>query len=911
MESAAVADFLEGVTEQAVALLIEGEAGIGKTTVWLSAVEQARTLGMRLLVARSPAAESVLAYAALADLMSGVDAAVLASLPKPQQRAMDRVLLRGEAEDGGTDPRAVAAGFLSVIDILAADSPVVIAIDDLQWLDTSSAGALAFACPRLGGQVGLLGTLRTDSEADSTLRLPQLPRPDRLRRIRAQPLSVGALHALLYQRLGRTYSRQTMVRIHEVSAGNPLYALELARSIGHAATLADRPLPPTLADVVRTRVGALAAELQDVLLAAACAASPTVEIIARTSGMATDRAVELLEEAEDKGIVAIEGNGVRFTHPLLARGLYTSATGAKRRATHRRLAEVIEEPELQARHLALGSTRGDPRTVRSLDVAAESAQSRGAPAAAAELTDLAIGLGGDTPQRRIRSAHHHFNAGDPARARAQLEATIGELGPGVLRAEATSLLGYIRLLDDSFPEAVDLLERALSDAAGHPAVLVTLLVTLSFALFNAGRLDDALRRAEESAVCAEGLGRPDLLSQALSIQTMLAFLQGDGAHESVLRRAVELEDPAANIPSAFRPSAHQAVIRACTGQLDQAIDDMRSLRRRCTERGDDGELMFIAFHTAMTEIWRGSFADAALIVEDTVLLAQQLGGDLPMSVALTARALLGAYTGRVDETRKDASAAMAASCRCGSALLGEWPRTALGFLEVSLGNHQAAVDTLEPLLPKLHAAPNATEIIAASFVADAVEAMVALDRYAPAVPLVEALERNGRRLDRPWMLAVGARGRAMLCAAAGDVTAAALAAGDAMSAHEQLPMPFERARTQLLLGQLQRRQRLKEVAAATLHDTLDTFERLGTPLWANRARAELGRANVGRHGDATLTPSERRVAELAASGLKNRNIAAAMFISPKTVEANLARIYAKLGIHSRAELGRLMSRPDV
>jgi DNA-binding CsgD family transcriptional regulator len=908
---AAVADVLKDVAERPCALLIEGEAGIGKTTVWLAAVEQARTRGMHVLCARSAAAESVLSYAALADLMSGVDATVLASLPKPQQRAMDRVLLRGGADDIATDPRAVAAGFLSVIDILATESPVLVAIDDFQWLDTSSAGALAFAFPRLVGRVGLLTTVRTDAEPGHTPPLPQLPRPDQIRRIQVQPLSVGALHALLHERLGRTYSRPTMVRIHEVSAGNPLYALELARSIGDAATLTDRPLPPTLDDVVRTRVGGLDTELQGVLLAAACAANPTVELVARTSRTSIDRAVELLEEAEDKGIVGIEGNGVRFTHPLLAWGLYTSASAAKRRVTHRRLAEVIEEPELRARHLALGATSGDQHTVRSLDAAAESARNRGAPAAAAELTDLAIRLGGDTPQRRIQSAHHHFQAGEPARARAQLEATIAQLTPGVLRAEATSLLAYIRLLDDSFPEAADLLEGALPDATGHAAVLVPILITLSFALFNSGRLHDATRRAEEAVAHAEQVGRPDLLSQALGMRAMMTFLEGDGCDEPSLRRAVELEDQQANIPTALRPTAQHAVIRACVGELDEAHDTMRALRRQCIERGHDGELMFVAFHSAMTEVWRGNFAEAALTVEDTVLLAHQLGGDLPKSVALTTRALLGAYTGRVDEARRDAASAMAASRRCGSALLGEWPRTALGFLEASLGNHQAALDTLEPLLSKLRAMPNATEIIAASFVADAVEAMVALDRCPSAVPLVEALERNGRRLDRAWMLAIGGRGRAMLSAADGDVGAAVVAAHYAMSAHEHLPMPFERARTQLLLGQLQRRQRRKEDAAATLRDALGTFERLGTPLWANRTRAELGRANIGPHRDAELTPSERRVAELAASGMTNRSIAAAMFISPKTVEANLSRIYTKLNIHSRAELGRHMSRSEL
>jgi DNA-binding CsgD family transcriptional regulator len=184
--------------------------------------------------------------------------------------------------------------------------------------------------------------------------------------------------------------------------------------------------------------------------------------------------------------------------------------------------------------------------------------------------------------------------------------------------------------------------------------------------------------------------------------------------------------------------------------------------------------------------------------------------------------------------------------------------------------------------------------------------MISLGRSGEAEPLIEALERNGRRLDRPWMLAVGARGRSMWLAAQGDVEGAARKAQDAMAEHDRLPMPFERARTQLLLGQLQRRQRQKDAATKTFREALQAFDAMGTPLWADRVRAELARVKVAPSHDLALTPSERRVAELAASGMTNRDVAAALFISPKTVEANLARIYRKLGIKSRAELGRVI-----
>ncbi len=299
--------------------------------------------------------------------------------------------------------------------------------------------------------------------------------------------------------------------------------------------------------------------------------------------------------------------------------------------------------------------------------------------------------------------------------------------------------------------------------------------------------------ADDAVTHAESFGRPDLLSQALGMRAFRAFLNGDGVDESGLRRALELEDHRANIPFALRPTVHNAIVRSCTGELDWAHRELTSLRRRCIENGQDGELMLVALHGGLVEIWRGQFAAAALIAEDTMQLAQQLGGDLPLSVALTLRALLGAYLGRVDEVRADVDEARAANLRCGSDRLGELPATALGFLEVSLGNYGAALDAVAPLMSKADAEPNATEIIAASFIPDAVEAMVALDRLESAEKLVSAVLRNGERLQRDWMLAVGGRGRGMLLAARGDTSGAVEAVEQAMVAHDRLAMPFERA----------------------------------------------------------------------------------------------------------------------
>jgi DNA-binding CsgD family transcriptional regulator len=909
IEARAAGRFLASASAEPAALLIEGEPGIGKTTLWLAVLEQARDRGFRVMSARAAAAESVLAYTALADLFDAVDTSAWPDLPAPQRLAVDQVLLR--ADNGtATDQRAVAAAFLSVIERLSDQGPVLLAIDDLQWLDASSMHVVAFAARRLSGPVGVLGSVRTEAGGGASATWLQMPRPDAVSRIRLSPLEIHDLHAAVSARLRRSFSRPTIGRIHEVSGGNPFYAIELARAIDERGPGIETALPRTLTDVVRARIGRLDPDVHDALLAASCMATPTVELVSSVTIDDDDRLVELLENAESKGIIAIDGNRIHFAHPLLARGVYTEAAPAQRRTMHRRLADIVDEPELRARHLALAATRGDDITLRALDQAAESARLRGAPAAAAELMDLAIGLGGDTPARRLRSALHHFDAGNRERARVVLEETVEQLTPGNLRAEALSRLAVVRLYDDGFFEAARLLQRALSEVEADSPLRVQILITLAYALLNSNEAEAGLQTAEEAAGHAERLDHGHLLGLALGMRVVLRFLCGKGLDDVDLRRAVELEDPKVFTPLVFRPSIQRALLLEWTGQLDEAHALLQAIRRLCVEKGEEGELVFIAQHVVLSSIWQGDFAEADLVAEDAMERARQLGGDTPLFLALGLRAKLATYAGREADARRAAREALEISKRIGSFRLAERVVAALGFLDVSLGNYEAALATLQPLLGRFDPGSSPTELPNAAFLPDAVEALVQLGRLAEAEPLVEALERNGRRLDRPWMLAVGARGRAILLAALGDLEAAAEAAQRAMAEHARLAMPFERARTLLLLGQLQRRRRRKESASVSLQEAFDVFEQLHVPLWADRARVELVRANVGPRRSGQLTPSEQRVAELAASGMKNRDVATALFISPKTVEANLSRIYRKLGIKSRAELGRHMRNPD-
>jgi DNA-binding CsgD family transcriptional regulator len=252
---------------------------------------------------------------------------------------------------------------------------------------------------------------------------------------------------------------------------------------------------------------------------------------------------------------------------------------------------------------------------------------------------------------------------------------------------------------------------------------------------------------------------------------------------------------------------------------------------------------------------------------------------------------------------------MQAAHRCGDAEAALRPIECRAYLENFLGNHAEALNILQPRLRSFTDLPN-TELSTAAFIPIAVDAMIALGRTDDAEPLIAALENNGTRLDRPWMLAVGARCRAMAYAHRGDLGAAEHSAHQAMSYHERLPMPFETAITQLFLGQVQRRRRRKPAAAATLGEALRTFDRLGMPMWAQRARTELDRLHTTHSGGEQLTAGEHRTAALAAIGRSNKQIAAELFIAEKTVEMNLSRVYRKLGIRSRAGLSAALPAAD-
>ena len=907
-EERAIDEFLTSAHRQPSALVIEGEAGIGKSTLWWAGLDRARGKGFRVLAARAAEPETVHAFATIGDLLAEVESSHVTGIPELQQRAVDRVLMRAADEGPDTDQWVIAAAFTSVVEALAVTTPALISVDDVQWLDSSSRTVLAYAMRRVKSRIGILVTERVGREDAIATSWLELATAGEVRRERVSALSLGGLHTLIEERLGHSFPRPTMTRIAEVSGGNPLYALELAREMDADPNGGQQVFPRTLAGLVRLRIQRLDESALDALTAASCVPNPTVDLLASVTGKTAEQIIGLLEEPEIAGIVLVDGNRIGFTHPVLAHGVYSNAAPARRRHWHRAWSKVVREPESAARHLALAATTSDPDTLLALDAAAAAVRARGAPAAAAELLDLAIGLGGDTPLRRYAAAEHHLRSGDAARAQVVLKPAIAQMPPGPLRA--LTLFGYAVIImhTEGYSQAAEVLSEAINDALGSPAVLVQVRMMLAFALINDGVYEPALHQAQQALDEAEDAAETVLISQALAVWGLVSFNCGLGYDEAVLRRALELEDHQGDTPIAFRATAIHALLMAWTGRLDQSAAALEAVGSELVQRGGEIEMLFVTSNSALVSVWRGRYEAAGRYAEDTMQRAEQIGGAAMRAVGHAVRGWVSVHAGRAQPARDDLTAAIDAAQRSGSSPWWfELAVMGLGRLEVSLGRHAAALDVLAPLLAVADRLPT-TEISKAEYLPDVIEAMIVMSRLEEAKALIDRLDATGREFDRAWMLAAAGRCRGMWLASTGHVDAAVEVVQAAMVHHQRLPMPLEQARTQLVLGQLQRRRRQKQVAAQALNEALRIFEQLGNPLWVERAHAELVRTTMSGGRAVDLTETERRVADLAADGLSNRDVAASLYISAKTVEAHLSRIYRKLGIHSRAELGRRMDQ---
>ena len=913
-ELARVSKVLDGIPSGPVALILGGEAGIGKSTLWLESLSQARARSYRVLSCRPDESEAKFSYAALGDLLEGVVEESLERLPSPQRSALEVALLRADATGSPPDQRAISTAFHGALLALASGGPLVVAIDDTSWLDAPSARVLEFALRRLNdAPIGLVMTVRALDLHPLPLGLERALSDDRIERVMVGPMTLQATRNLLSSELSARFSRPLLLRIYEASAGNPFLALELGRALVRRGIEqvpeANLPVPSNLSDLVTDRLSELPGPVRQVLLVISAASQPTVSLVAEAMGGPT--AEGDIEDAFKAGIIEGSGGRVRSTHPLLAAVAYSESSAEARRDVHRRLAAVVVDQEERARHLALAAEGPDEGVAVELEEAARKAAGRGAPDAAAQLSELAREL---TPSehaearihRTVHAGQYAFEAADMGRAATLLEEAVAAAPIGWLRAEALLFLARIHYHSRDALSARSLAEEAFAEAAHDPALRTLIEIELAAAAEAVGDHDGARVHAHAAVDLAEDQGDETSLAEGLALVAFYDFLAGKGTQRSVMNRAVELEGTGGDFRPLRSPTFREACVSLWTDDLDAARSTLTDIEKRCRDGGDEGSLAVILFMLALLECWAGAWSEAGVYADESGSITVWTAQQPYRALALSAKALIEAHRGQEQAARTAAEEGLELARKSGLKQAGQFNLSALGFLELSLGNAEAADRLLRPLAEGVLGA-GIGEPGMLRFLPDEIEVLIALGEAEKARSLLQPFLARAEALGRSWALAAAERCRGLLYASQGRFPEALAALDRALEHHAALAEPFELGRTLLVQGQALRRTKKWRLARDSLGRSLEVFEQLGAALWADKARAEIARVGGRAPGPVGLTPTEQRVADLVASGLTNREAAQALFLSVSTVEANLRRIYQKLGVRSRTELSRKLA----
>jgi DNA-binding CsgD family transcriptional regulator len=872
-------------------LVIEGDAGIGKSTLWLAGVEHARAQGLRVLSSRPAEAERGLAHAGLGDLFDDVLDDVLPALSLPRRRALEVALLIEEASGDPVDRRALAVGVREVLQRLSEREPILIAVDDVQWLDRSSSSALAFALRRLGANRVLLLLARRVVDKPQPSELEQTLGPERVQRLPVGPLSVGALHRYLRDRLRRPFARQTLLRIHERSGGNPFFALELARVLEvDIDPLEPLPVPETLEELVRARISGLPATTRDAL-ALASALGTTSESLLEQAGVSADA----LDAAAVANVIERENGTIRFTHPLLSSVLYRDL-GEERRGVHERIAAIVDDPLLRARHLALSTDTPDATVAGVLDDAAQLATDRGASAVAAELAEQALRLtpvdGRDERHRRaLAAARAHHAAGEWTRAQTIVTDLLAETEIGPWRAEGLVLLADLESADRS----AAMLEEALREAASLPELQAIIHCRLAWAT----RFKNGSEHIRAALELAEQLEDDVLWARARAVQAILGWFAGNAETPQDL--------PALTHDFATAVGGEQLVQEATLAVVNTLApsstrDEARALFERehqeWRER-DEPRSARALWGLAWVEFWAGRWTIAAEHAASAHDISIQYGLEVPQDHLPIA--VIAVHRGQLELAREHSERALKLA---EEQFVFHPPQhmAILGLAALWSGDRSAAAEWLGKA-DRRAAELGWGEPSVRWWSADHAEMLLELGRIDDAVRVVDVLEADGMRTGREWVLAHVTRCRGLVAATQEAVDRAASLLQQAVEQHEAVGDPFGRARALLALGVVQRRARQKRAARDAISDALGGFEQLGAATWVEKARAELGSIG-GRRREEGLTAAERRVAALVSEGQTNREVAAALFLGERTVASHLTHIYAKLGVRSRTELAR-------
>ena len=890
------------------ALVLHGEPGVGKSALLRSAVDVAG--GFRVLEVTGVDTEVDLAFAGLDQLVRPV-LPLAERLPKLQGDALLGAL--GLLDRPTSDRFLIAAATLSLLSEAAEEGPVLCVIDDAQWLDQPSSEALGFAGRRLGAEgIVLLAATRDDP-------WPGMPA------LGITGLGPEDAHDLL-EACGVDLAPDVRARLVVETGGNALALVELADSLSSEQLAGADPLPsplrltPRVEDAFLDKVRRLPETTQTLLLVASADDTADPAVVFRA---AADLGVQpdALEPAEQAGLAKVDGTErIVLRHPLVRAAIYHAATFRARTAAHRALARALEGDDHAARrawHRAATATGPDADIARDLGRSAETAQRRGGHAVAAGAFERAADLSVAGPDRArfvVAAAGAAFQAGQADRAARLAELAHPMVSDAATASEVALLRGRIAFARGSAVAAHDLLIGAVVDIAepdGRAAAAV--LVEAARAAWTA---NDPGGLAEATALLAElKLPADDPLAPLASITIAIAdFFSGRTAESIVgMRRGFDAWRQLAQIGGAERDAGLVEASLALVGYTRVTADDAAGLAlgasvvAECRQRGWVAWLPWSLANLSLTEAVAGRHAAALANATEGLQLARDLGEPASICRCESVLAWLAAVRGDEDACHELAHDTIELAERHRLPTIAVSATWALGLLELSLGRPQRAFDRLaDPT-----AGPLAVPHFVCLFLPDLLEAAVRAGR--PDADLGELgervawYERWATATNQPVAEANLHRCRALLRDEAAEQHYAA-----ALRLYEEVgpdQRPFDRARTQLLYGEWLRRARRRTEARPQLAAALETFRRLGASSWADRAGTELrATGRTLRRQDtarAPLTPQELQVVRLVAEGGSNQEVAAKLFLSPRTVGYHLYKAFPKLGVTSRTELAHL------
>ena len=883
-------------------MLVTGEAGIGKTALLDVARERAGDADVRVIATVGIEAEAELPFAGFAEIARPL-LEHLSVLPAPQAGAIRAALALAEHPNPIGSRLATCEGLLGLLRAAGSERPLLVLIDDAQWLDASSLVCIGYAGRRLeGARVGMLAAARTDAGGaalagrfSDALPLHGLDRDDAARLLRASAgeLAGTAVESML-----------------DAAAGNPLALLELPALLSDhqrrgLAPFAAAPVPGgDLWEAFDRRAAALGTEAGEAALVAAASFDRALApVVGACCELGVD--VSALERAEEASVLTLRGDQVDFTHPLLRGVVYGRSSNAARRRAHSALARHAE-PDAAAWHLATAALGPSAEVSAALEAAARRASARGAHTAAADAFERAAQLSEDARARAGRLLGAGLAAalgGDYERGTALLE-SVATVEQPRLRAAVWHLLALAWLsgaIRNALSNHASLTEEAERVAGLDPAAAAQLHADAAVIATVGGDCALALDSAEHAMALLPADGPAPVRRHAVAMLGLGLVLRGRTAEgRAALDRADRLLPELDPVSPAAQTIAFGMHARVCVGRARQFRDELLALESATREAGDYGLMPYYLLLAADAGYRIGEWAAAERHIDEAVASAEHSSQRGPLSLALVVRARLHAVGGRADAARADIEAAIAAAEPAGYRSIVLWARAASGFLALGRGDAEAAIDELDAV-ERLVELTHMEDPLMVPWAPDRVEAYCRAGRIDDARRIAARLDAQARRSGVAPALALAARCEGLVGEGKFDA-----AFERACTLHEDAP--FEAARTMLAWGSRLHRARRRGEARERLREAHAAFERLGALPWAEQALAEL-RAAGGRRTRAVdrdeLTAQETRVARAVARGATNREVAAELFLSPKTVEFHLRLVYRKLGVRSRTELARL------